>query len=132
MGGVNSNVVARITREAARDLSDYQYHAMKIDSNGRIDYADTSSSDVAVGILQNKPDAAYKEAEIAILGTSLMRVTGSDTISITNLLGSDSSYHGKKVTADEAVYFAMALEAAAADDDLIEVLLLGHDTISTS
>lgn len=119
-----------ITREAVRDLSSYQYHAVKIDTSGLIDYVDTSSAGPVLGILQNAPSAVGGEAEVATEGTSLFRVTGSDTINEGDLLGSDGSYHGKKVTADDAIYFAQAMEASTSDDDLIEVKLLGQQYIS--
>jgi hypothetical protein len=125
-GGVQAKPSGLITREAARDLSSYQYCAMKMDSNGRIDYVDTSSSGVCHGVLQNDPDAAYEEAEIATEGTSLLYVNGNSTnISIGDPLGSDSSYYGVKVESDGDQYFAIAMEASTADGDLIEVKLLG-------
>jgi hypothetical protein len=103
---------------------------MTVDTNGRIDYADSSAATNVVGILQNAPDALGKEAEVATEGTSLMRVTGSGTVTIMCKLGSDSDYHGAKVTADKAIYFAEALEASSSDDDLIEVKLLGTRNVS--
>jgi len=127
-GGVQAKPTGLITREAARDLSgtNYRYHAMKIDTNARIDYVDTSSSGVCHGVLQNKPDALGKEAEIATEGTSLLRVDGATTnIAIGDPLGSNSNYHGAKVATDKNPYFCRALEASTADDDLIEVQLFG-------
>lgn len=120
-----SNVVARYTGPAKRDLSDYQYHTVCIDTDGNIDYCDTSAGTKPLGILQNKPDAAGKEAEVAILGTSLMVVNATTDISQSDLLGSGNDYHGVKVTADTAIYLAMALEDATEDGDIIEVLLMG-------
>jgi hypothetical protein len=129
-GGVQANPGGLITREAARDLSSYQYHAMTVDSNGRIDYADSSAATNVIGILQNAPDALGAEAEVATEGSSLMRVTGSGTVTIMCKLGSDASYHGAKVSADKAIYFAEALEDSDTDDDLIQVKLLGTRNIS--
>lgn len=129
-GGVQANPSGIITREAARDLSSYQYHAMTIDTNGRVDYVNTGGGTNAIGILQNAPSALGQEAEVATEGTSLYVVTGSDTISQMDKLGSDASYHGKKVTADKAIYFAEALEDATVDGDIIEVKLLGTRNIS--
>ncbi|MFA5387200.1 MAG: hypothetical protein WC322_02280 [Candidatus Paceibacterota bacterium] len=121
-----SKQVFEVTREAARDLSDYQYHAMKIDTSNQIDYVDTSSAGAGIGILQNKPEAEGQEAEVRVLGTSLMYVDGNSiNIGVEDMLGSNSNYHGVKVDADKDQYFAIALEASSADGDLIEVLLLG-------
>lgn len=126
MGGVQAQPAGQITREAARDLSDYQYHAMLIASDEQVDYVDTSSSGICIGVLQNTPEAEGEEAEIATRGTSLLRVDGNSVnIAAGDPLGSNSSYHGAKVTVDKDQYFAIALEPSTADDDLIEVLLVG-------
>ena len=121
-----SKVVATITRPAKRDLSNYQFFPMKIDTDGLIDYADSSAGDVVIGILQNKPEAAGEEAEVAILGTSLLEVDAGTDINEGDFIGSEAtSYHGVKVTADKAAYFAIALEPATEEGDIIEVLLVG-------
>ncbi len=125
-----SNVLARYTGKAKRDLSSYQYHAVTLDTDGLIDYCDTSAATVPLGILQNKPTAANQEAEVAIAGTSLMVVNATTDISQMDKLGSGNDYHGLKVTLDKALYFALALEDATEDGDIIEVLLVGHSTIS--
>jgi hypothetical protein len=123
-------VLASITRPAKRDLSSYQYHAVTLDTDGLIDYCDTSAGTKPLGILQNKPTAANAEAEVAILGTSLMVVNAASDISQMALLGSGNDYHGVEVSADNAVYFAQALEDATEDGDIIEVLLLGQRFVS--
>lgn len=120
-----SNVIATFTGPAKRDLSSYQFHAVCIDTDGNIDYCDTSAGGKPLGILQNKPEAAGEEAEVAILGTSLMVVNATSDINEGALLGSGNDYHGVEVSADTAVYFAMALEPATEDGDIIEVLLMG-------
>ena len=117
-----------ITRGAARDLSDYQYHAMQQDSDGNIDYADTSSGDTPLGILTNDPDEIGSEAEVATAGTCKFKM--SEACSIGDLLGSDGNYRGKVVTADKAMYFAVAMEEATAAGDLIEAKLVGPNYIS--
>jgi len=115
-----------ITREAARDLSDYLYHAMKITSNEQVDYADTSEGDVAIGVLHSKPEAEGSEAEIVTRGTSLLRVDGEEANVVPgDHLGSNLDYHGVKVTSDKDLYFCIALEPSNADNDLTEVLLVG-------
>jgi len=131
MGGVQAKPAGTITREAARDLSDYQYHAMQIASAAQIDYVDTSSSGTALGILQNAPEAENYEAEVATEGTSLLRVDGNSVnIAPGDPLGSNSNYHGAKVTVDKDPYFCIALEASTADNDLIEVKLVGHSFLA--
>jgi len=121
-GGVQAKPKGLITREAARDLSDYQYHAVKIDTSKQIDY----SNGDAVGVLQNDPSAEGKEAEVATEGTSLLVVDGnSENIAIGDKINSNASYHGIKADSDKEWYFAIAMEASSADGDLIEVQLVG-------
>lgn len=127
VGGVQAKPEGIITREAATDLSSYQYHAMNLNTtDGQVELGDSSASDAILGILQNKPEAEGEEAELATEGTSLLVVDGSSTpLTIGCFVGSDSSGHGVKVTADKALYFAIALEASSASGDLIEVKLVG-------
>lgn len=131
-GGVQSSPGQKITREAARDLSSYQYCAMLINSAGRVDYCNNSG--VPIGILQNKPSAVGQEAEVAITGTSLAKVDGNaGTITAgSSYLGADTTYDLIAVSADDAHYFALALETSTADGDYIEVQLLGTSYISAA
>ena len=125
-GGVQAKPTGTIAREAARDLSSYQYHAAQMNASAKIDYVDTSASGKCLGVLQNAPAAANREAEIASEGTSLLRVDANSTnIAVGDPLGSTSTYHGIKVSSDKDQYFAIALEAATADNVLIEVQLVG-------
>ncbi|ACL05241.1 hypothetical protein Dalk_3553 [Desulfatibacillum aliphaticivorans] len=133
MAGVQSKPAGRLSRQAARDLSDYQHHAAVINTDGEFDYGDSSAGAVVLGVLQNAPDAQGRVAEIATAGTSLLRVDGASVnIAPGDHLGSNSNYHGVKVSADDDLFFAVALEAATADDDLIEVMLLGPRYLGVS
>ena len=121
-----SKVVASFTGPAKRDLSAFQYCAMTLDTDGYIDYADSTVPTEVLGILQNKPSAAGAEAEVAILGTSLFVMGATAAVSQMDKLGSEAaSYRGVKVTANLAKYFCFALEDATTDGDIIEVLLIG-------
>ena len=120
----------KYTGPAKRDLSSYQYHEMTLDTDGNIDYCDTSAATAPLGVLQNKPYAANQEAEVAVIGRSLMVVNAGTDISQMDKLGSGNDYHGLKVTADKAIYNAIALEDATEDGDIIEVLLVGPQSIS--
>ena len=127
VGGVTANPDGLLAREAKRDLSSYQYHAMKIDTDGYADYVDTSSAGPVMGILQNAPDAEGGEAEIATEGTSLAVI--GDTVSEGDKLGSDSNYHLVPVTADKSIYFAIAMDEGVTTE-VIEVKLVGEQNIS--
>jgi hypothetical protein len=126
---------ALISRPTARDLSSYQYYAMKIDTNGDIDYGDSSGGAIVLGPLNDKPAAATgAEANIAVGGTALLIVNGTVNggIAAGAFIGSNNAYKGVNVTGDDAFYFAIALEASTADGDIIEVLLVGPSYISGS
>lgn len=53
--------------QAGEDLSAFQFHAVVLRSDGQLDAYDTVT-EVPIGILQNKPDAAGKIAEIIWIG----------------------------------------------------------------
>ncbi|MFA6358836.1 MAG: hypothetical protein WCY09_09300 [Candidatus Omnitrophota bacterium] len=129
-----SKVLAEISRPTARDLSTYQYYAGCINSDGDVDYADSSAGTEAIGPITNKPDdATGAEASLAIAGTALLIVDGTANGGITagaSYIGSNSAYKGVNVTADNAYYFALALESSSAANDIIEVLLCGPSYIS--
>lgn len=64
-----------ITLKAAGNLSTYQFHIMKMDSDGKVEVADDANqkgttSEPMIGILQNKPDTEDEPAVIAIGGVS--------------------------------------------------------------
>ncbi len=127
-GGVQAQPKGLITREAKQSLAAYQFHAMKIDTDGLIDVVDTGSAGPVMGLLQNAP-AAGAEAEIATKGTSLAVLGG--TVDEGAKLGSDSNYHLVTVTSDTSIYFAIAMEGGDSGE-LIEVKLLGEQNISTT
>lgn len=122
----------KYTGKAYGDLSSYQYHAVTLDTNGLINICDTSAGTIPLGILQNKPTAANQEAEVTILGRSLMLVNAGTDISQMDFLGSGNDYHGLKVSGDDALYFALALEDATEDGDIIDVMVVGPSYISGS
>lgn len=97
--------VHNLSLPAAADLSDEQFYAVKVDSSGKA--ALSGDGENAIGILQDKPDAADKIANVMVLGVSKAVYGGSVTAG--DNLASDAS--GKLVTAtgDDAI-IAVALE----------------------
>ena len=119
-----------ITFKASEDLSSYQYHFMKLDADGKVAHC-TASTDVVIGILQNYPDAEDKAALVRLNGTS--KLVMSDTCNegdyITPSDQAGDYGEGLVSTTDKDFIGAIALEAATAADDIIEVLLT-HFTLS--
>lgn len=100
-----------VSRPANADLSALQYTFVALNSSGNV-IAPTGQGAAAIGVLQNKPDAAGKVAEIAISGVSKLK------------LGADSLAAGIEVTtgADGQA------EAAASGDISHATLFEGGDT----
>lgn len=57
------------TFTAYTDLSSYQYKAVKFSSSRTVTYAG-AATDLVIGILQNKPNAAGRPAEVVVRGES--------------------------------------------------------------
>jgi len=115
------------TLEASADLSSYQYHAMQWDAYGKAALADASSE--VVGILQNQPDAAGKESEIAMIGLS--KAVYGDTVTQGAYLAPDSNGHLVPTTTNADGYIGIAMEAGSAND-IRQVFLVPFGLLSAS
>ncbi len=129
-------VINPLPAPAARDLSDYQNYAVKLNTSGEIDYYDSSAAAAhACGVLVNKPAAEVgAECEMARIGDIVLMVVNGNVgaIAIGDPIGSNSEYKGVKVSGDDAFYFATALAASTEDGDLIPVEICGPCYISGS
>lgn len=111
------NQVQCITTEAGADLSTKQYLFVSMASDGQVD--PTGDGLNAIGVLQNKPDAAGKAATVAYAGVS--KVIAGGVIAAGGAVSSDAD--GKAVAAGTGdVILGVALSVAAAND-VIPVLL---------
>lgn len=109
-----------ITLKAAADLSTKQHLFMELSAAQTVNTCN-AITDVAVGVLNNKPDAAGKAAEVDIAGTT--KVVAGAAISAGARVAPMAS--GKAQTAVSTQFpRGIALEAAAADGDIIEILLI--------
>jgi hypothetical protein len=107
------------TFEAAGDLSTKQYYHVKLDSAGRVTVP-TGVTDLCIGVLQNKPDALGKAAEVMIVGIS--KVSADGAITLPSLIGTSADGQADAIAAgtDTTVYVTgQALEAAAAAGNII-------------
>lgn len=111
------------TFEAAGDLSAKQFYFMKLDSNGRVTTC-TGVTDIPVGVLQNKPDALGKAAEVMMLGVS--KVSADGAITLPSLIGTSADGQADAIAAgtDTTVYVAgQALEAASAAGNIVTAVI---------
>ena len=105
---------------AAADLSTKQGLFVEVTAAQTVNVCN-AITDVAVGVLRNKPDAAGKAAEVDILGTT--KVIAGAAIAVGAKVAPTAA--GKAQTAVTTQYArAIALSAAGADGDEIEILLL--------
>lgn len=118
MSSQNSTICT--TLKASADLSANQYRFVEITAAQTVG-ACNAITDLAIGVLQNDPDAAGKPAAVAIFGTT--KVVAGAAIAAGAKVAPTAA--GKAQTAASTqVPRAIALDAAAADGDVIEILLL--------
>jgi hypothetical protein len=130
--------------KAAADLSTKQFYAVDVDSAGKIALC-SAAGQKAIGLLQDKPDAANKACQVAVLGVAkgiaggaldagaLLAVTADGKLKAAVAGRTDTSDAGAAVDALLGSYvLGRAMTAAAADGDIIEVLLLHHGAVPTT
>lgn len=114
--GVSANDV---TFKASGDLSSNQFYFMSLDADGKVEAC--GENGVSIGILQNKPDAEDKAARVRIGGTSKLKM--NEAVDEGEAITSTSTGLGEVVDATDEYFGAIALEAATAQNDIIEVLI---------
>lgn len=111
------------TLEAAADLSAKQHHLLAVDSSSQVDSAGVGASVVAIGVLQNKPNAQGIAASIHQTGIS--KVVAGAAVAAGALVTTNAA--GRAITATTGDFVSgTALEAAANDGEVIAVLLGQH------
>jgi hypothetical protein len=105
---------------ASADLSAKQYHFVEV-SGVRTVAACNATTDQAIGVLQNDPDASGEEAVIAINGTT--KVVAGAAITAGARVAPNASGRAQTAVATQFPR-GIALETSTADGQLIEVLLL--------
>jgi hypothetical protein len=97
--------VLDITQEAGGDLSSDQFKFVKLDSNDQVVACD-GATDIPLGVLQNKPDAAGKAAVVRVFGLSKIQADGD--IDAPTLIGTSADAQAQAIAAgtDTTVYIA--------------------------
>lgn len=104
--------------DAARDLSDYQYHVIKGSGAFGCDFADAADED-SVGILQNLPEGEGHAAEVRRVGIS-KAVCGGD-IPVWSKVTPDGNAH-IVVAGTRERYVGLAMQVGA-EDRVISILM---------
>lgn len=113
-----NEAVRPITRPAAGDLSAALYKFMKVDSSGNATTC-TVLGELAVGVLQNKPNAAGLAAELQIDGVA--KVVAGATIAAGAKVSSKAD--GTAITSISTYHVQGVAMKGGVAGDIIEVLL---------
>ena len=112
---------------AENDLSTKLYHYVELSATeGQVDVCD-ASTDVPIGVLQNKPKA-NEAAEVITLAGAIVKVVSDGSvvaIAVGDTVGTDATGKAVKKAVAGDWYNGIALEASNADGKIIRVLLTG-------
>ena len=117
------NTLGYWSLEAAADLSAAQYYIMRVTAANAVNVT-TAATQVAVGVLQNKPDAAGKVATLSREG-DVTKLSAGAAIAAGASVTSDASGQGATGTTGQQC-IGIALNAAGAADEIIEVFQVSH------
>jgi len=117
--------IASVTYAANADLSAKQYFLVKRHTTAGQCALVAATTDIPIGVLQNKPAAAGRAAEIVTLGRTKAEVAAATDIAIGDRLGPDANGRLVKISTDKDLCCAIADEAAtAATGDRITVTMI--------
>ena len=108
-----------LSKTASEDLSAKQFHIVQMDSSGDAEVAE-GATDLLLGVLQNTPESG-QEATIRFIGTT--KVIASAAIAIGANVTAANDGEAVTTTTDKDIVIGVALEAAAAQGDIIEIML---------
>lgn len=111
-----------VSYAANADLSAKQYFLVKRHTTEGQCALVSATTDIPIGLLQNKPAAAGRAAEVMILGRSKANVAAATDIAIGDKLGPDANGRLVQKTTNNDIVTAIAEAAAtAATGDIITV-----------
>lgn len=114
-----------VSYAADADLSTKQYFLVKRGATAGQCSLVAATTDIPIGILQNKPAAVGRAAQVMTLGRSKAQVEATTDIAIGDKLGPHTDGRLIKKTANNDLVCAIAEEAAtAATGDVISVTLI--------
>lgn len=110
------------TFKAGADLSAKQYYIVKLDTVQNQVVLAAAATDKLLGVLLNAP-VANQEARVH-MNTGTVKVVAGAAITLGAYVTSDGSGKAVATTTDKDKTIGIALQAAAADGDIIEVAML--------
>lgn len=114
-----------VTLQASADISTKQYYFMEQGSTNYEVATANATTDVVIGVLQNKPDADGKEALVRILGHTKI-VAGEASITAGNVLGTTARGSAQAIAAgtDTTTYILGICTKGGDSSEVIEMVLL--------
>jgi len=112
-----------VSFKAAGDLSSDQYRAVYISAENTVDTCGTTAANMkSMGILQNKPDAAGKAADVQIGGISKAKSEATFTFNQELTTGTTGGF----IPVADATHIttAIAIETADAAGDIVTVRIV--------
>lgn len=110
--------------KAGADLSAKQYYIVKLDSTQNQVVVATAATDKLLGVLLNNP-VSGQEARVH-MNTGTVKVVAGAAIALGAYVTAGGAGKGAATTTDKDKCIGIALEAALADGDIIEVALQPH------
>jgi len=126
-----SSPVLDFSFKAAEDLSNYQYHFVKVDTSGHVRLLD-SGSELPDGVLQNAP-ASGEEATVRILGISKVVANAAldeGTFIKAEYVGASDAGKAADATSTASLTMGRVVCASGAEDDLCSVILTPYVGLS--
>ena len=111
------------TLTAQVDLSDWQFHVVKIGTTGTVDKSD-AITDIPMGILQNKPKAG-QSAEVGVFGVS--KCVAGELLVIGEIVATKAN--GRVRTAATTQYPVGTVVEIAADAQIGSILVNPSNTV---
>lgn len=112
--------------EANGDLSSSQYYFVTMTgTNNRVAVCN-ATTDVPIGVLQNDPAAAGREASVCILGSTKIK-TGSSSLTAGNIVGTDANGKARALTVgtNTTAYASGIVVSGSSSGEMAEIVLFG-------
>lgn len=110
------------------DLSSYQYHYVKLDSNEKVVAGDANCK--TLGILQNAPDGSSNEAIAVVRVWGVSKLKADENWAHGNFLTCTSTAKGEVCDAANEEYGAIAI--GSADDGDLGAVLIARGEVTAS
>lgn len=109
-----------ITLATAADLSGAQYAIVRVSAADTCNLASNAAAQDMVGVLQNKPAATGRAAQVRVLGET--KVVAGAAITAGDLVTTNGSGRAAAATSGQMI-LGQAISTAANDGELLRVLL---------